>query len=169
MAAITGPVRNAVVYVLAAAAVVGLLIGYNIASDQNKQFLKTFQAFQQSQTLMQQQQYAQAEPLLKKVVEAQPHSFMALWNYGICQFGLKHYDLADEYFTKAREQRPFLLNDQLYVTQYGELLYAKGDLARAKEYLERSVSLNAGTDLAKEAKSWLDKIQAKEAQARAKP
>ncbi|MDI3257114.1 MAG: tetratricopeptide repeat protein [Kyrpidia sp.] len=169
MTAISGTVRNGVVYATAAVTVVALLIGYNAAADQDKQFLGTFQAFQQSRAQMQKQQYAQAEPLLKKVVQDQPHSFIALWNYGICEFGLKQYDQADKYFTLAREQRPFLLMDQLYVTQYGQLLYAKGDLARAKVYLERSVSLNEGTDLAAEAKKVLDEIQFNEARSGAKP
>ncbi|MDI3329023.1 MAG: tetratricopeptide repeat protein [Alicyclobacillaceae bacterium] len=153
--AVTGKTRNVFFYSVLGLSGIALLAAYNIGLQQDRMFLRDYQAYETARNQMAQGQFAQAEPLLKDVLQRHPDSYAVLWRYAACQKGLGRYEEADRYYTAARNQRPFLLKDQRFLLDYGDLLLQKGDVRRAREYLQAAKKANQNPELTKRAEELL--------------
>lgn len=109
--------------------------------QQDEQFLKDYNEYQQAIQLMQQRQVEQALPILQSLSSKYPDRYNIMRTLGLAYAMKNDFHKAAFYYEKAIRKRPFLQQDPIFTLQFGEILYYKGEYAKAKAYLEQSKKL----------------------------
>jgi predicted Zn-dependent protease len=158
---VSGKSRNMIVYGLTLLAVVCIPIGVWLGNKQDEQYQADYETYQRAQQYSQEEKFAEARKAYQALLSTHPESYVLLWRYGVSLAAEKKYEEADKYFLKAQKQRPFLVRNQRYLIQYGEVLYRLGNYTKAKKYLEEGRKLNTDPQLSEMALPLLNDINAK--------
>ncbi|MED0676157.1 tetratricopeptide repeat protein [Aneurinibacillus thermoaerophilus] len=158
---ITGQTRNIIVYVFVLLTIVCLSVAIVLGGKQDDKYQADFQTYQTAQQQLQEGKFAEAEKSYQTLLASYPGSYTLLWKYALALAAQQKYKEADQYFLKAQKQRPFLVQNQRYLIQYGEVLYKLGNYKKAKKYLEEGRKLNKDPQLSAMAEPLLKEIDAK--------
>ncbi|WCN38103.1 tetratricopeptide repeat protein [Aneurinibacillus uraniidurans] len=153
--------RNIVVYAMVGLAIAAIAVSSIAGSEQDAAYKQGAQQFQSAIQKMNQKDYSGAEKDLQNVITQYPDSFVVQWQYGASLAGQKKYQEANEWYVKARKQRPFLVQNQKYALQYGELLIHLQDYKKAERYLQEVQKLNKDPQLSAQATVLLQEVAAK--------
>ncbi|BAU26523.1 tetratricopeptide repeat protein [Aneurinibacillus soli] len=159
----SGRMRNILVSLLLALGIVAIIITSVLGSKQDETYKQGAGAFKDIQEKFAQRDYASAQKELEQLIASYPNSYLVQWQYGISLAGQQKYQEAAEWYEKARKQRPFLVRNQQYVLQYGEVLYHVQDYKRATRYLKEVEKLNQHPQFTEQAHVLLADIAEKEA------
>ncbi|WP_027415572.1 tetratricopeptide repeat protein [Aneurinibacillus terranovensis] len=144
---LTGEKRNLLTYLLLIVGVLSIIITAMLGQAQNDQFAQDSQESQLINQLLNQSKYNEAGNKLKELLQNYPDNYFLQWEYGLSLYNQGKIAQADQYYTKAREQRPVLVQNPTYLAQYGEVLQAEGQLDRAKKYLLEAKKVNTNPQL----------------------
>ncbi|GEN35163.1 tetratricopeptide repeat protein [Aneurinibacillus danicus] len=158
---VSGKSRNMIVYGLTLLAVVCIPIGVWLGNKQDEKYRADYETYQRAQQQSKEGKFAEAGKAYQALLSTYPDSYVLLWRYGLSLAAEKKYEEADKYFLKAQKQRPFLVRNQRYLIQYGEVLYRLGNYTKAKKYLEEGRKLNTDPQLSEMALPLLNDINAK--------
>ncbi|AMA71706.1 MULTISPECIES: tetratricopeptide repeat protein [Aneurinibacillus] len=158
---VSGRTRNNIVYSLLGLTLIGIITAIVMGGNQDKVYQADAQAYMQAQKHLQQNQFAEAEKVLKPLLATHSDSYILQWRYASSFAGQGKYDEAEKYFIQARKQRPFLVRNQKYLVQYGEVLYKKQNYQKAKRYLEEAKKVNTNPQLSAQADAMLREMATK--------
>lgn len=158
----SGKRRNIAVYTMTVLAIGVIAVSSIVGSKQNANYKQGAQQFQAAAQKMTKKDYTGAEKELEKVIAKYPNSPLVQWQYGISLAGQKKYREANEWYVKARKQRPFLVQNQKYVLQYGELMIHLQDYKKAERYLQEAQKLNKDPQLSVQAAALLQELRQKQ-------
>lgn len=138
----SGQRRNLIFTIFLLIVLISLIITGTTAKRDNVVLLNDSLKYQQAQQLMQKSNYTQASGILTDLLKRHDYYYQLLWSYGICMTAQGKWAPADQYMDQARQIRPALVADQVFLVQYGEVLYHRGDYTRARRYLNESLKYN---------------------------
>jgi hypothetical protein len=72
--------------------------------------------------------------LLEELAERHPGSYRVLWSFGVSLAGSGKLAAGLEYLRLARETRPALVQDPVFLLHYGETFLRLGDYKAAERY-----------------------------------
>jgi outer membrane protein assembly factor BamD (BamD/ComL family) len=159
---ISGTTRKYILVAVLAVTIISLIAAFSVAAEQDKAFRGNYQLYQQANSLMQEEKYAQAQVLLNQLDQNSKDSYQVLYRLGICSGAAGDYTAAVNYLQRVQETRPAILLDQTFLMEYGKYLYLQGEYARAKLYLLESKKYNTNPEATKEAEKYLAQIDEKE-------
>jgi predicted Zn-dependent protease len=144
---VSGRTRNFVVYGLFLFVIIGITISLVTGSKQEEQYRSESQIYETAKKKMQEKKFTEAEKQIGQLLSLHPDSYVLQWQYALILSQQKKYEEASKYFVKAQKQRPFLVRNQQYLMQFGEVLYHQGNYARAKRYFEEGKRINTDPKL----------------------
>lgn len=155
----TGRSRNLVFVLLLSIGVISLLaVGPGIERE-NAALLEDNRKYQEAQQFMQKSSYKEAAPLLTNLLQNHAYSYQIQWLYGLCLAGQGNWEQAGQHMEQARKIRPTLVTDQVFLVQYGEVLYHQGDYSRARRYLNESLKYTDRPDIIPIARQLLQQVE----------
>lgn len=158
---LSGKTRNLIFYVLLCLGVVCFVVTGSLGSRQDTRYTSDYSLFQQGNSMVAQGNYVQAGQILGSLLETHPDSYLLMWQYAFCLSQERKFSEAEQYYTQARLQRPFVLEDPQFLYAAG-LNYANlGQFAEARKYLARAQSLSTDKNLSDAAKTLLQQIDGK--------
>jgi predicted Zn-dependent protease len=158
---ISGRMRNMMVYSLLGLTIVGLAILVVIGNKQDEKYKKENELYQVAQSQLREAKFNEAEKNLEQLLANHSNNYNLQWQYALSLAAQQKYDQASKYFLKAQQQRPFLVRDQKFVMQFGEVLYHQGNYAKAKRYLEEGKRINTDPELSLKVDPLLNDINSK--------
>jgi tetratricopeptide (TPR) repeat protein len=129
-----------------------------IAGRQDKYYRTDYQNYQQAIQLISQEKYDAAEKIFAQLDPGSRASYQVLYSRGYCAMKNGDYSSAADFMQKVREISPSYLANQIYLQQYGTILYHLQDYQRAKLYLLESQKYNNNPEAAAEARKYLEQI-----------
>ncbi|QAV25722.1 hypothetical protein BTDUT50_02885 [Neobacillus thermocopriae] len=120
----------------------GLIYVQVVGRGQAKEFINDYARYEQAIEAIKEENGKLAIQLLNPLLEKYPNRYLLLHYLGLAYAIDNDFERAVSYYDKALQQRPFLQVDPIFTLQFGEILYFKGDYAKAKVFLERSKQLN---------------------------
>lgn len=120
------------------------------------------QKYKQVEQFMQQAKYTEASRLQVDLLSRHAYSYQLLWTYGLSMAAQGKWEQAGQYLEQARQVRPALVSEQVFLVQYGEVLYHLDDHDRARRYLQESLKYNEKAEIIPIAQKLLQKIDAVE-------
>lgn|GEM_PF-6299513 len=129
------------------------------AGRQNQTLIEDSQRYQQAEQLIKASKFADAAPLYASLLKSHDYYYIFHWRYGLCLAGQQKWSDAIVYFDKARQIRPALVSDQVFLIQYGELLFRTGQYGRSERYLQQCLTYGADTEPGKIATRLLPVVQ----------
>jgi TolA-binding protein len=156
---ITGRVRNYIFLGFVTITIVSLFMAKSVADQRNISLVKDYMSYQQAMKSVQQNNFKQAEPLLKDLLTKYPDSYRILGAYGKCLANSGKLSEGAEYMRKAREIFPALMKDPGYLAEYGTTLYMLGDYSKAEQYFEESKKMIKDPDRAREFDQYLTQVR----------
>lgn len=123
-----------------------LIVVNQIGKKQDNVFLEDYQQYQYAVQLLYEEKAEEAVPILERLIDTYPNSFFLLWYQGLSFAMLGENEQAIEYMQMALKERPFLIMEQYFSHQLGEIYYNHQDFEKAKVYLEHTLTLPTITD-----------------------
>jgi outer membrane protein assembly factor BamD (BamD/ComL family) len=158
---VNGRTRNFIVYSMVLLGIITAVLNLSLGEKQDKEFENTSRMYEEAKNAMKQSNFEHSSSLFQKLVTKQPDSYILLWNYGISLAAQQKYEEGYKYLVKTRQQHPFVVRDQQYLMQTGQVLYYTGKYTDAKRYIEEGIKLNTSADLTKKMEIFLDEIKQK--------
>lgn len=155
-----GQRRNFIFLILLAVILIGLLTCGTEIERKNAVLLQDSWKYKQVQQLMQQGKPLEASRLQADLLNRHAYSYQLLWTYGLSMAAQGEWQPAGKYMEQARKVRPALVSEQIFLVQYGEVLYNLGDYDRASLYLQESLKYNKQAELIPIAQKLLQQIEA---------
>lgn len=155
----SGRTRNIIFIIFLAFTIFLTIIACSAAASQDKLFVADYNQYIKANQLLNQGKYAEAEPILADLAIKQKDTYQVLWLYGLCLAGNGRLAEGMDYMQKARELRPALLMNPIYLVQYGDMLYRMGDYSEAERYIKESTKYKQNSENTKRAKELLQQIK----------
>jgi outer membrane protein assembly factor BamD (BamD/ComL family) len=156
------PIRNRIFFVMLIFSIILLTISASYGYKEEQVYLSDFELYNQASRLVQRGELHEAENLLSQLVNKYPENVTLMFPYAWCLGQQGKYEQSISYFTKMRNQRPFVLENQLFLVSFGEVLYKSGQYSSARQYLLRALQFGGRTpDFSDKAKSLLSDIEIK--------
>jgi len=142
-------------------AVMFLAIAGIQANKQNQVFLQDYQQTEQAEELLRQAKFSEAAPMYYSLIKKHDYYSVFYWRYGLCLAGQQKWAEAFQQLDKARQIRPALMTDQVFLVQYGEMLYHTDQYTRSKQYLKQSLTYGTDSQAGKIAAKLLPMVEQK--------
>lgn len=155
---ISGRIRNYICYTVISLVFFGLIIGLLEAYSKNAETRKDYNNYQKVLALISENKYADAFPIIDGLMKKYGDDVVIKWKYAMCLAVLGKNEEAIKVYIEIQNRRPTVLGDQLYLLQFGEVLYVSGKEDLAKGYLAAAVKNNADSTMTQTAQLVLDKI-----------
>lgn len=159
---IDGRTRNIAFLLFLTLAIILIIITSLAASDQDRLFLSDYVQYMKASQLINQDNYAEAEPILANLVKKNSDTYQILWMYGLCLDGNEKTAEGLKFMKSARETRPALVMNQSYLVQYGYIVYRMGDHTEANRYLLESKNYQQDNNYTKKADQIIQELNSKE-------
>jgi len=154
-----GNVRNIAVYILLSLGLLGITVGTILGQKQDKDFREDYQAFVSADYNLAAGNISSAAPVLASLADRYPNSYNVIWDYGLSLLAQGEYLGADKYLTQVKVQHPFIINNDLFLLQYGTLQFDQGRYQMAEKYLLRLKQISQDPLLMQRADIQLKKIE----------
>lgn len=154
-----GPVRNKIFLILVVVTVIITVAWWDLAGKREEFYIADYKKYVQATQLINQNRFAEAEPVLLNLSESYKDSYLIMWMYGLCLSENNKSAQGAFYMQRARDIRPALLMNSHYLVQYGEILYRLGENKRAERYLEESKKYSQDAELVKKRDTLLEKLK----------
>jgi tetratricopeptide (TPR) repeat protein len=118
--------------------VIGLITTKSLGTKQDTTFQEHYQYYQLALQYIKEGNYQESAPIMHRLHEEYPESHLVSWYAGLSYAGLGDFVKASNLMQKSIDQRPFLLQDNLFTLQFGEVWYFLGEYEKSKLYLEQS-------------------------------
>jgi predicted Zn-dependent protease len=114
----------------------GTLYAYIQGKNQDKRFIADYQSYQSSLAQLQEEKYDEAKEQLIKLHNDYPDQANITRNLGLVYAIKGDMEKAAIYYQKAVDQRPYIIQDQMFSLQFAEVLINIEEYEAAKQYLE---------------------------------
>ncbi len=151
--------RTQIFLAFIAVAVLSLAIAGSLGSKQNQVLLEDSRQYRQAEELVKQSKFAEAAPMYQSLIKNHSYYYIFQWRYGLCLAGQQKWSEAITYFDKARQIRPSLASEQVFLIQYAELLYRTGQYERSQRYLQQCLKYGADSEAGKIATKLLPVVE----------
>lgn len=101
---------------------------------QSAVFGKDYLKYQEAERMLAQQRFTEAAKLLDDLAERDPDSYPVLWSFGVSLAAGGKPEAGLEFLRLARETRPALVQEPVFLLHYGETSFRLGDFKAAERY-----------------------------------
>ncbi len=116
--------------------VIGIIYNFQKGRAQDKRFLEESYTYQLSLSLLENNDYENAEKNLLELHKKYENQANVTANLGLAYAYKGDMENAAYYYQKAVEQRPFLIQNPLFSIQFAEILIAIEEYESARQYLD---------------------------------
>lgn len=136
--------RNLIFFTLIFISIANIVVLSILGAKQDARFIADNEVYQNATNMLNQGRYFEAEYALDNLIQTYPNDYMLQWNYAISLFSQGKIRAASQAYDNLRAQRPLIVNDQDYLVQHGQVLYALGDYKNAQKEFLQALKINPG-------------------------
>lgn len=137
---------NYLFYILILISILYLIVTVLLSVKQDKVFKDDYQNYIDAESKFKTGKNTEALNSFVGLTEKYPNNYTLLWETAVVYANNGNIKMAKKYFASAKKQHPFIVNDTLFDTQYGSILFDSGEPKEAKKYFIRAQLLNKDQD-----------------------